>query len=159
MLIRMQLSLPRDSRYVALLRDVANCILSDLDAPPEAVDDIQIALAEACANAVRHAVHSDGYSVGLGVDGDGCEIIVSDFGPGFDPVGGDEAPTDPLDPEMESGRGLLLMRSLMDELHFDRADEGTEVRLVKRWRDLPLHLEREGYRTAEVDDEVADATT
>lgn len=56
-------------------------------------------------------------------------FVVRDEGSGFNP---DDLP-DPTDPEFlerPSGRGLLLMRSFLDEIHFN--DRGNEVTLIKR---------------------------
>jgi serine/threonine-protein kinase RsbW len=140
-LVRMQLSLPRDSRYVGLLRNVADCILGDLHAPEEAKEDIRLAVTEACANAVKHAVDSSEYTVALSVSEDGCEINVADFGPGFEPPT-DLADIELADPAVETGRGLLLMQALVDDLRFNREGEGTELTLVKRWSDMDLQLDR-----------------
>ncbi len=56
-------------------------------------------------------------------------FIIRDEGRGFDP-GGLPDPTDPANLERATGRGLLLMRSFMDEVHFN--DVGNEVTMVKR---------------------------
>jgi serine/threonine-protein kinase RsbW len=130
MLVRMELTLPRDARYVAMMRNVAVCVLQDLDVPQEAIGDVQVAVTEACANAVRHAVGSAEYTVGLAVAADGCEIEIIDVGPGFDPLG---AELDEFDPDAEDGRGLYLMRALVDDLAYDRVDNRTRVTLTKRW--------------------------
>ncbi len=56
------------------------------------------------------------------------EIIVTDQGPGFDPAAVASAKSvEQIDPER--GRGLLIMRSFMDEVRFN--DRGNEVTLVK----------------------------
>jgi CheY-like chemotaxis protein len=60
---------------------------------------------------------------------EGSTYVVRDEGPGFDPT---KLP-DPLDPEnMEkvSGRGLLLIRTFMDEVRFN--DKGNEITMIKR---------------------------
>ena len=130
MLVHMELTLPRDARYVAMMRNVAGCVLADLDTPEAAADDVQIAITEACANAVRHAVGSAEYTVSLSVAADGCEIEIVDVGPGFDPLG---AELDSFDPDAEDGRGLYLIRALVDELDYTRVDDRTHVKLTKRW--------------------------
>jgi anti-sigma regulatory factor (Ser/Thr protein kinase) len=38
----------------------------------------------------------------------------------------------PLDDVSLSGRGTHLMRSVMDEVHYERVPEGNQVRLIKR---------------------------
>ncbi|HCR03934.1 MAG TPA: hypothetical protein DIU18_01960, partial [Gemmatimonadetes bacterium] len=54
---------------------------------------------------------------------------VTDEGAGFDP-GGIPDPTSPDHLEKCSGRGLFLMRELMDEVHFN--ESGNQVTLVIR---------------------------
>lgn len=141
-LFSLQLSLPRDARFVGLLRKVAGCVFADIGAPEGASDDIKLALTEACANAVRHAVGSDGYSVGFTIDADGCEIEVVDLGPGFDEPSVEPDAVEP-DADLEAGRGVMLMQALMDDLQFSRQDSGTSVRLRKYWPEVGLALAQE----------------
>ncbi|MGD9853448.1 MAG: response regulator [Planctomycetaceae bacterium] len=54
---------------------------------------------------------------------------IRDEGPGFDPDALPD-PTDPVNLERPCGRGLLLMRTFMDEVRYN--DCGNEVRMVKR---------------------------
>lgn len=132
--IRMQLSLPRDARYVGLLRTVSKCILDDFGVPAHETEDVQLALTEACANVIRHAHDTFDYSVSLLATEDGCEVEVIDLGPGFDPP----APDAPAAAgHYESGRGVQLMRALVDDLQFIRQQHATRVRLVKRWTQQP----------------------
>ena len=56
-------------------------------------------------------------------------FIIRDEGPGFDP-GSLPNPTDPEQLERASGRGLLLIRTFMDEVSFNPT--GNEITLVKR---------------------------
>ncbi len=56
-------------------------------------------------------------------------FVVSDDGPGFAP-GDVPDPTDPASLEKQRGRGLVLMRSFMDEVSYN--DQGNEVTLVKK---------------------------
>lgn len=130
MLVAMDLTLPRDARYVGTMRALAECVLTDLRVPEDAIDDVRVAVTEACANAVRHAVDSVEYTVSLRVAGDGCEIEIVDVGPGFDPLG---AELGDFDPEAETGRGLYLVRALIDDLDYRRVDGRTHVTLTKRW--------------------------
>jgi serine/threonine-protein kinase RsbW len=130
MLVRMELTLPRDERYVVMMRNVAGCVLADLDVPDEAIGDVRVVVTEACANAVRHGIGSAEYSVGLAVAADGCEIEIVDVGPGFDPLG---AEMDEFDAAAETGRGVYLMRALVDELAYERVNDRTHVKLTKRW--------------------------
>lgn len=137
----MQLSLPRDARYVHVMRSVAERVLDELNAPDQAVDDVRVALSEACANVVRHAAGSSEYTVRFAAAADGCEVEILDLGPGFDPEGRPAAV-----PDDETGRGLALMRALVDDLEFLRSEDSTRVRLVKRWPGLGLTPRPAGER-------------
>jgi CheY-like chemotaxis protein/anti-sigma regulatory factor (Ser/Thr protein kinase) len=56
-------------------------------------------------------------------------FVIRDEGPGFDPAKLPD-PTDPENLEKVSGRGLLLMRTFMDEVIFNPS--GNEVTMLKR---------------------------
>jgi len=58
-------------------------------------------------------------------------FVIRDEGPGFDPCSLPD-PTDPANLERVTGRGVLLMRSFMDEIRYN--DQGNEVTLVKHHR-------------------------
>jgi DNA-binding response OmpR family regulator len=62
------------------------------------------------------------------VNEDRGHFTVRDEGPGFNPQDLPD-PTDPANLERPSGRGLLLMRTFMDEVSFN--DVGNQVTLVK----------------------------
>jgi len=94
---------------------------------------VELALREALGNAVVHGNRLDpGKLVHVHCRcqrSTGLSIVVKDFGSGFDP----SAIPDPLAAdhlEVERGRGLLLMRSQMDEVSFQCG--GTEVHMRKR---------------------------
>ncbi len=100
---------------------------------PDTVSDVEIALSEACANVLRHAKVGDAYEVRAGFDQERAFLEIIDQGAGFD----SSASTHP-DDDAESGRGVTLMRALMDKVHFEsRSGDGTSVVLEKRLRFLP----------------------
>lgn len=59
-----------------------------------------------------------------------CDVTIRDQGPGFDPKKLPD-PTDNANLESVSGRGVYLIRMLMDEITYN--DCGNQIRLVKRW--------------------------
>ncbi len=92
--------------------------------------DILISLQEAFANAVIHGCRNDASKsvrCSTTVADDAISITVADPGPGFDTSYGDSG-EDGVN-LTEHGRGILLMRSLMDEVHYHRG--GSEVHLRK----------------------------
>lgn len=128
MRIELLLSLPRDGTSVPLTRKLVTAALETLGTAEECRHDIQLAIAEACSNAVRHADAADSYDVSIVFDDEVCTIEVADSGPGFDPS------TVPMaEPGAESGRGLRIMRLVTDRFELRRrAGGGTVVRFVKR---------------------------
>ena len=95
--------------------------------------NIAMAIREAAINASKHG---NGFkadkSVGVQLQRTPRAIIarIADQGPGMDPA----AIPDPLDPAnllRASGRGVFLMRAIMDEVHFRQLEPGTEVTLIK----------------------------
>lgn len=111
-----------------MLRRLCGRSLEVVGAEPEVIEDVALALTEACANVLRHVEDGSAYEVLLGFDEQRAFVDVVDRGGGFDP---DEV--GPADPEDESGRGLHLMRQLMDSVSFDSASgSGTTVHLEKR---------------------------
>ena len=134
-LVTVHLSLPRDAQYVGVMRGLAGSLLERADVPREAIDDIQLAVSEACANAVNHAGPSKTYDVVLELDDDRCEVEVVDQGPGM-PAGKPHA-----DLLRESGRGLNLLQALVDELQFTRRGDGTRVRFTKGWPSAPAGID------------------
>ncbi|MDA1236324.1 MAG: ATP-binding protein [Acidobacteria bacterium] len=99
----------------------------------EQVDRLGMAVREAAANAVTHGnAYSAEKSVHFSVEmNDGRLVVkVRDEGEGFDP--GEVAdPTSVENLLKASGRGLLMMRALVDEVDVRNASpSGTEVVLV-----------------------------
>ena len=98
------------------------------------LDRIGLAVREIAANAIIHGNRFDpGKKVFVAISRtpSRLEVTVSDQGTGFDP----NAVSDPLEPGSllrPSGRGLLMARVFMDELHVRRGDLcGSTVVLVK----------------------------
>ena len=94
---------------------------------------IQLALTEAVANAIRHGCGGDLHkrvecSIGCG-ESDEVVIVIRDPGDGFDP-GSVPDPLDPANTFKPTGRGLFLMRALMDHVVFGSG--GREVQMRKR---------------------------
>ena len=136
--VRMRLTLPRDARCVAVMRNVATCLLTDLGTPAPERDDIALALTEACTNAVKHAVGTAEYTVGFELGTDYCEIEVRDCGPGLGDQLDQAAPGGALDSVLERGRGLVLMQALMDDSELICREDSTTVKLVKRFNSMTL---------------------
>ena len=94
---------------------------------------VAMAVREAAVNAVLHGNSYDPdkrITASFENTGDALVIRIADQGKGLDP----ETLPDPLAPEnllRGSGRGIFLIRSFMDEVHFKLLHPGTELTLIK----------------------------
>lgn len=127
-----ELVVPNEAQRIAEVRRFAAAFLADLRAPVEASSEILLAVGEAAGNAYRHGRTTDRSEVRVR-----CEfehpmvtISVSDEGTGFDPDAVlEEVAPDPL---AAGGRGLFLMKALMEEVEIAATPKGTTVTLKRR---------------------------
>ncbi len=117
-----------------LVDSMSEALLRHLGFAGEAVERATLAVREAAANAIQHgngAGSEDPVSIRFQIDGRDLVIEVADRGQGFDP---DSLP-DPLAPEnllKTSGRGILLMKSLLDDVAFRFEDHGGTVVTMRK---------------------------
>jgi len=94
---------------------------------------VTMAVREAAVNAVLHGNEYDpSKQIAVSFENTGKALIfkIADQGRGLDPA----TLPDPLAPEnllRGTGRGIFLIRSFMDEVHFRQLHPGTELTLVK----------------------------
>ena len=130
MRLEIALCLPIEASTVAVVRDVVVSALHRLAVSDTDVDDIRLALSEACTNVIEHSGVDDEYEVRLEVDDQRCEIRVVDSGRGLDFAAVEKGLPDPMSPR---GRGLAIIRAVVDGAEFtSQPQAGTMVRLVKR---------------------------
>lgn len=95
---------------------------------------VSMAVREAAVNAVLHGNEYDSAKhIAFSLENTGSALVftIADEGKGVNP---DTLP-DPLAPEnllRGTGRGIFLIRSFMDEVHFRELHPGTELTLIKR---------------------------
>jgi serine/threonine-protein kinase RsbW len=127
--ITLALCLPREGPSVGIARHICRDALVSLGVSDGCVADIELAVTEACTNVLRHAASgSHEYEVQVEIDERTCEIRVLDAGDNFDMIEGER----PAPVMAETGRGLFLMRAMVDEFDLDHEPEtGTVVKLTK----------------------------
>jgi serine/threonine-protein kinase RsbW len=124
------LCLPRDAKTVALVRSVAMGSLEQLGVAGSCIEDIRLALSEACSNVIQHAEGEDDYEVILKVEDDECSISVIDTGAGID---AETLEREMPDADSSGGRGMAMMTALVDRVKFiNQPADGMVVHLVKR---------------------------
>jgi len=97
---------------------------------PESESDVEIALREALANAIIHGNHENpGKHVHVRCRCEPSEITlaIKDEGSGFD-VDRISDPTAPENTGSAHGRGIYLMKALMDEVRFEEGGVRVEMR-------------------------------
>lgn len=133
-----ELEIPARPEFIALARLLVSAMAGGgTGMPDERVDDLKLAVSEACTNAIEahDAVDSDERVVVRCTDNEGAlEVRIEDRGGGFDPSGLPQHPpvTDPDRLRFERGLGIPLIRTLVDEVEFESSDGGTAVRIVMR---------------------------
>lgn len=125
------LMLPNKPEYVILARLTVSGIASRMGFDMEVVEDIKLAVAEACTNAIKHG-SSDNcstYKVKIIVEKKHITICVSDRGCGFHPQKVSCYDSDGL---REGGMGLFIIKTLMDEVKIENIpDAGCALRMRK----------------------------
>ena len=129
----LELSVPSRPEYVAVVRHlVASLAASRRNLAADRIDDLKLAVSEACTNAIEANRGADPEApvvVSCWEATERFDVCVADSGAGFDPSDLSEHPpvTDPDRLNFERGLGIPLIRSLVDDLRFESDDDGTEV--------------------------------
>lgn len=116
------MTLPAHAQQVVLVRQVVGCVAQSLGFPAERVEDVRLAVTEACTNVVRHAYRGPAgrLDVTAAADGGALTVTVVDRGVGLRPHA-DNGP---------AGLGLPLMAALTKSIEIAETDgRGTTVRL------------------------------
>src|SRR4051794_22385187 len=124
------INLPRDALTVPIVRRLCQGAMVELGVSRTCTSEVAVAVTEACANVIEHSSdQDDDYEVRVAVNDARCEIRVIDAGRGFD---ADTLSVAGADVSAERGRGIQLMRALVDKVLFESKPEaGTVVHLVK----------------------------
>lgn len=126
-----------DTANLARIRAFVREKAAGVGFPPEALDSIELAVDEACANVMEHAYPQQSTDVGLHLSIrtalDAFTVVIADRGSTFDPM---TVPPPNLDRHLAEfrvgGLGIFLMRSLMDHVDYHiQPGFKNEVRLVK----------------------------
>ena len=128
---------PRRDQLAVVRLVVTSAATVDGRLPEQRIDDLRLAVSEACANAVD-AVQARGVDAPVEISIDllphDVAVTVTDRAGGFDPAQVDGLPgaTEPDRLHHERGLGIPLMRSLVDDVTFTSTGAGTSVRLAVR---------------------------
>jgi serine/threonine-protein kinase RsbW len=145
-----EMKIPAKPEYVGVIRLTISGIASTMGYTYEQIEDIKIAVSEACTNAVQHAYPEEEGGeviVGFGIYEDKLETMVADSGQSFNFLKtknelGPYTESSTVDQLSEGGLGLYLIETLMDEVRVLNRS-GVTVFMVKY-----LNEERENHDEA-----------
>jgi serine/threonine-protein kinase RsbW len=130
---RLHLMLESTNESVDMIEAAAEKLAADAGLDEDESFHMAIAAREAAVNAVLHGNQYDSAKrIEASFENNGANLVmvIADQGPGLDPA----TIPDPLAPEnllRGSGRGIFLIRSFMDEVHFRQLQPGLELTLIK----------------------------
>lgn len=133
------ISLPADAEYVDIVRLNLYGIASKMGFTYEDIEDMKVAVSEACNNSVLYAYKETNgmMEVIFEIIGDVLSITVKDEGESFESWGTAGERQALHDKELNEaqigGLGFYLMQALMDDVHVENeAGKGTKVVMTRR---------------------------
>lgn len=125
-----EVRIPCRAEWVALARLAVAAVANRLKFSIEEIEDVKLAVAEACTAVIQHANHGESIEITCEASSDALAVRVRDAGrhiPRADGGGMD------LDQARVAGLGIFLIRTLMDEVVYDaHPDLGTDLLMTKR---------------------------
>lgn len=124
-----KMTVPTDSSNISVVRMTASSIANRIGFNIEEIDDVKIAISEACTNVIKHSKVAT-FDLFFSQGNDYIEIEIKDSGIGYD---FSELKEPQLEGDREnSGLGIFIIKMLMDEVVIKSAvDEGTSIYMKK----------------------------
>jgi len=128
-----------DRDQLAVVRNFVTQMGCDLGLDSRVIDDLKLAVDEACTNIVEHAYGGQGGQIEIEIKSidDGVQVTIHDWGAAFDPqaVPSPDVAA-PLEQRPLGGLGLYLMRQMMDRVDFQfDGEDGNTLTMVKRLKE------------------------
>lgn len=125
-----ELCIPSKAEWVAVARLAVAAVANRLRFSIEEIEDVKLAVAEACTNCIQHASGSQQIQITCETEAHGLTVRVRDFGKGTSP---EQIRSPRVPDERVSGLGVFLIRSLMDSVEYDvHPEHGTNLVMTKR---------------------------
>ncbi len=134
---RRRYEIPSRIQELQRMEHLAKAIGKQYSLSQDQIINIAIALTETVGNAILHGNKEDPKKkvhITFWAKGDALYINVQDEGKGFD-LSKIEDPTLPENIMKERGRGIFILKNLVDEVSFSFSPHGTTVHMVMRLRD------------------------
>lgn len=127
------ITIPSSQDYLVAVDEFLEGVLRGHGVDESTIADIAISVTEVVNNGILHGNKNDrSKSLSLSIENDNgiLKFCIEDEGEGFDPSCVD----DPLKEEnllKEVGRGIFIIKSLMDSVEFENRPSGVRVTLIK----------------------------
>ena len=135
-ILSVDIEVPNQTRYLRLIGDIAEQIARDLDVANGDCDTLayhlNLVLTEAVTNAIEHGSPGDPNNtvrICISIEDKNLCVRVYDRGQGFDL----ESVSTPEFADLEEhGRGIFVIRSLMDSVEYRKTDGGNVLEMRKK---------------------------
>lgn len=129
----LKFSIPAKPEYVSVVRLAVSSIANRAGFDIEAIEDIKVAVAEACTNAILHGIGENdnicSYEIECCVDDNHLAIVIKDCGEGYNT---DCYKNPDICNPKEGGLGIFIIKSLMDDVEiFSDTGKGTTIKMIK----------------------------
>lgn len=133
-----EMTVPMGDDNEMIVAHTVEQIARRLNFRPEAINQIKHAVVEACINASEHSLSPDRkLHQRFHVDADKIVITISSRGivpVSIEAQSGEQSSDNETLSANRRGWGLSMIRTLMDEVEFERVDDGTSLRMTKYLR-------------------------
>jgi len=131
-----RLEIPSRLELLSIIDKVVDGVADQMGFEDDDKDAVAISVIEAGTNAIQHGHGHESerlVEIVFRLEPEELVVEITDSGGGFDLEVLEDA-TAPENLLKERGRGIFIMRSMMDDVSFEFTDKGTRCRLVKRRR-------------------------
>lgn len=123
------MTLPCKAEYVGVVRLTVSAIANRMGFNIEEIEDIKVAVAEACTNAIKHGLDEE-FDASFSIFEDKMTISITDKGQGVEI-------SNIMDPDLQNpsengGLGIFIIKSLMDDVNIiSTVGQGTQITMTK----------------------------
>ena len=123
-----KMEITANPEYVSIIRLTTSGIANKVGFCIDDIEDLKVVISEACTNAIKHS-SEDRFTIIYSMIENGLTIEIIDNGKGYDRSSVSEPDIDNL---KESGMGLFIIESLMDEVIVESQEgKGTSIKMTK----------------------------
>lgn len=137
---KIELRVPRTTQYLGLVRRVVAIAAERVGFEPEEVDKVELAVDEACSNAVLYGQDEAGQlHVVVEITEERFTIVLRENGPAFAfEEKGNFSVEDHYEQVDYGGLGIYIIKNFMDEVTYEHTDELGNVITMSKFRSVSV---------------------